>query len=270
MLTNIRQFGTFEIILLFQELDFTVPGYFREKYPECSIFVYTDMRLDRSYIPSIKPHLLWQFFKEDPSRENEQYFYIDSDLIFREWPDFSKLGASKDTWVSSDCSGYIGYEYINSREKGPEIASKLAEICGITLDRLKNAPGAGAQWVITNPTAAFWERVYDDSMAIHHYFQPLDSNIQKWTAEMWAQLFGTIREGKKVKIHKELDFIRPTDDVAEWDKVKILHNAGVLGSEEMFYKGKYVDVLPFGEDFSYVNPKKASIKYVQAIEKVVR
>jgi len=166
--------------------------------------------------------------------------------------------------------GYIGYDYITRCDKGAEIASKMAEICGITLDQLKNTPGAGAQWVIQNPTAAFWERSYRDSMTIHHYFQSLDSNIQKWTAEMWAQLFGMTREGIEVVInHEELDFCTPTDPVERWDEVKILHNSGVTGGGDMFFKGEWDGRSPIGQDFSRVRTDKATIKYVQAIQKVV-
>lgn len=264
-----RQFGNFEVVLLFKEKDFTVPGFFRKNYPECSIFTFTDNRDDISYIPSIKPYLFWQYLKADPAREQETYIYIDSDIIFREWPKWDELGVDSKTWITSDCSGYIGYNYVASRRKGAEIASKMAEICGITLEQLKNTPGGGAQWLIKNPTAAFWERAYHDSNRIYSYFQTVNSDIQKWTAEMWAPLFGMIREGITVKIDKELDFCRPTDPVEKWDQVKILHNAGVTGSGDMFFKGQYTDYMPWGENFDYVRKDKATIKYVEAIEKVI-
>lgn len=269
LLTNIRQFGNFEVILLFSERDFTVPGYFRKKYPECSVFTFTDNRDDTSYIPSIRPYLWWQFLKENPEAEHETYLYIDSDIIFREFPHCATLGVNPKRWVSSNCAGYIGYDYIKKCTRGDEIAIKMAEICGITLDQLKATPGAGAQWVIENPTAAFWERSYYDSNLIHHYFQTVDSNIQKWTAEMWAQLFGMTREGIEVVIDKELDFCLPTDPIEKWDTVKIMHNAGVLGSEEMFFKGMYADTKPFGDNFDYVRRDRVSRKYVEAIEKVI-
>lgn len=270
LLTNMRQFGTFEVILLFKESDFTVPGFFRKKYPECSVFTFSDGRDDKSYIPSIRPYLWWQYLKQHPEAEQETYIYIDSDIIFREWPDWASLNVGPKRWISSDCSGYIGYDYVNSRTNGPEIASKMAEICGISLEQMKATPGAGAQWLIQNPTAAFWERSYNDSNRIHHYFKGVNSNIQKWTAEMWAQLFGMTREGIEVVIdHKELDFCLPTDDVAKWDTVKILHNAGVTGSGDMFFKGLYDQTSPLGQDFSGVRKDKATIKYVEALQKVL-
>jgi hypothetical protein len=270
LLTNIRQFGQFEVVLLFTENNYTVPGYFRKKYPECSVFVYPE-RDNRSYIPSVRPYLWSRYLADDPAREQEDYFYIDADIIFREWPDFATLGFDEHTWVGSHCKGYIAWDdYLNKLENADTIVGRMAEICGITLDQAKALPGAGAQWVISHPTAAYWRRVYDDSNAIHSYFENLDNTIQKWTAEMWAQLYGMARIGVDVKISPELDFIMPTNPVEDWDKVKIYHNAGVTNMQpDLFFKGAYIDKPPFGKDFSHVNRQKASIKYVDAIKKVV-
>lgn len=269
LLTNLRQFGTFEVILLFTEHDFTVPIYFRKKYPECSVFTFSDRRDDTSYIPSVRPYLWWKFLQTYPEAENETYIYVDSDIIFREWPDFDSLGVTPKHWVASNCSGYIGYDYLVSREKGPEIVQSLADICGITIDQLKATPGAGAQWVIQNPTAAFWKRSYEDSNRIYRYFQPLKSDVQKWTAEMWAQLFGMTREGIAVEISPELNFCTATDDIKRWDEVKIMHNAGVTGSGDMFFKGLYDTTSPLGQDFSGVRKDKVTWKYVEALAKVI-
>lgn len=268
LLTNIRQFTDAEVILLFSERDFTIPVEFRRDWG-CSVFTFTDNRDDPSYIPSIRPYLWWQYLADNPEAEKETYLYIDSDIIFREWLDFSKLKAGPKKWYSSDCSSYIGYEYVMSRQNGPQIALEMARICGISLDQLKNTPGAGAQWVIKNPTAAFWKRSYEDSNKIHHYFEGVESDIQKWTAEMWAQLFGMTREGITIEITPELNFCLPTDDVAKWDEVKILHNAGVTEPGDMFYKGMYDKISPLGRDFSYIRTDKATIKYVNALQKVV-
>lgn len=274
LLTNLKSLGNeHEVVLLFSKpdgeiYDSTVPSYLANKYG-CSVFVYDDKRENKRYIPSIKPYLFYRYLDEDSAREQESYFYIDSDLLFRELPDFATLGANEQTWVGSDCHSYIDYNYIVNCRQGPKIAAKLAEITGITLDQMKATPGAGAQWLITNPTAEFWLRVYKDSNKIYEYLEFVNSDIQKWTAEMWAQIFGTVRIGKTVTISKEIDFCMPTDNISRWDEVKILHNAGVTGSGEMFFKGQYVHHQPFGEDFSAVRRDKASFRYVEAVESVV-
>jgi hypothetical protein len=268
LLTNIRQFSDIEVILLFSEHNFAVPIYFRKKYG-CSVFVYPDRRDNKFYIPSIRPYLWWQYLKEHPEAEAETYLYTDSDIIYREWPDFAGLGVTPQRWVASDCSGYIGYDYIMRCQNGARIAERMAQITGITLDQLKATVGAGAQWVIDRPTATFWERAYRDSNAIRLMFEGVDSDIQQWTAEMWAQLYGMVREGVEVAISHELDFCLPTDPIGRWDEVKIMHNAGVTESGELFFKGEWDTRSPLGQDFSHVRRDRVSAKYVEAMGKVV-
>lgn len=267
LLANIRQFGDFDVVLLFTRHDDTVPQYLADKYG-ARCFVYEDRRTDKSYIPSVRPWLLWQYLKGDPAREQEQYFYIDADIIFREWPDFATLSSDPKMVPGSDCDSYIGYDYLISRRNGQDIVNNMATICGITPEQMYGVPGIGAQILLNQPKAEFWRRAYNDSNAIYEYFRWVDSDVQKWTAEMWAQQWGWVRDGIRPVIATELDFCRPTDDLIVWDTVKIMHNAGVLGSEELFFKGKYVDTMPFDDDLSYVNPKKVSIKYVEAIKNV--
>lgn len=266
LLTNIKQFADFEVILLFTQNDDTVPQYLADKYG-ARCFVYADRRIDKSYIPSVRPWLLWQYFKRHP--EPEQYFYIDSDVIFREWPKLGSLAADPTHWYGSDCSGYIAVDYILNCERGMEIAQRMAQITGINVEQMKGVPGIGAHLLLTNPTAAFWERAYDDSNKIWHYFETIDSNIQKWTAEMWAQLWGMVREGITPVTNSELDFCMATDNVKMWDVVKIMHNAGAIDDHELFFKGKYVEKTPFEDNLDYVRKDRVSSKYVEAIKSVI-
>lgn len=269
LLSNVRQFTDMEVVLLFVEKDFTVPTHFRKA--GCSVFVYPE-RPDASYIPSIRPYLLWQYLREDPAREQEQYFYIDSDIIFREWP--ALPGQSSGMVQGASCDGYIGYEYIAQCSRGPEIASKMAEICGITVEQMKNVPGIGAQLILDGPKADFWKRCYEDSNTLYHYLESLEesTNIQKWTSEMWVQLWGWVRENKAVMVNDELAFCLPTDPISRWNEVKILHNAGVQAtmSGELFWKGQYDKTSPLGRNFDWVNPAKCSYYYAQAVQKVLR
>lgn len=270
LLTNIKQFTDMEVVLLFKEQDFTVPIRLRDKYG-CSVFVYTDTRDDVDYLPSIRPWLLWQYLKEDKTREREQYFYIDSDVIFREWPHFATLAKKGKRVVGSNCDGYIGYEYIKSTKNGEEIAAKMAMVCGITVEQMKGVPGIGAHLILNQPTAEFWQRAYKDSVTLYHYLETVDSDIQKWTAEMWAQLWGWVREGYKIEMPSELDFCKPTEPIKRWDEVKIMHNAGVTDdlANQLFFKGAFTHFPPFGQDFSFVRKDRVSHKYVEAIKKVV-
>lgn len=268
LLTNIRQFSDMEIILLFTEHDFTVPAYFRKKYG-CGIFTFTDRRDDTSYIPSVRPWLLWQYFNQHPAATAETYFYIDSDIVFREWPDFATLDLQPDTIYGADCSGYLSHDYLATVEHGPDIIQRMVEIAGITTEQMKGVPGIGAQLVFSGLPADFWERSYRDSNAIYHMLERTGGNVQKWTAEMWAQLWGWVRENKKIVQTDELAFCLPTDDIKRWDEVKILHNAGVTGPGKLFFKGQYDHTSPLGKDFNYVPKDKCSSKYVEAMAKVI-
>lgn len=266
LLANIRQFTNMEVVLLFTEHDFTVPAHFRDA--GCSVFVYQDKRDDGSYIPSVRPWLLWQYFAEDPSRCDETYFYIDSDIIFREWIDFATLPISDETVVGSDVSHYLNYDYVASRTNADAVLDAMTEICGVTREQMQGVPGIGAHIVLKNFSPEFWKRCYFDSNKLYHAFEGIETNLQKWTAEMWAQQWGWVREGKTLIADPQLDFCLPTDDLKRWDEVKILHNAGILAtmSHEYFFKGQYVDYSPLGKNFDWVRQDKCTIRYVEAIQ----
>lgn len=271
LLANIRQFTDMEVVLLFTEKDFTVPIHFRKK-PRCSVFVFTDKREDAEYLPSVRPWLLWQYFEQHPEAQDETYFYIDSDVIFREWPDFATFDLSDKTVSGGDCDKYIGHDYIAQCKNGANIVQEMAAICGITPEQMVGVPGIGAHIVFKNFTSEFWKRCYFDSNTIYHMLERADSNIQSWTAEMWAQQWGWVREGYNVVNHSDLDFCKPTDPIAEYDKFKILHNAGVLPKDSniMFYKGQYTEYSPIGKKFDWVSPDFASKRYAEAVEKVLQ
>src|SRR5699024_4742792 len=104
---------------------------------------------------------------------------------------------------------------------------------------------------------------------IYNYFKNLDSNIQKWTAEMWAQRWNMIYFNVGHRVVDEMEFCWATDPINRWDETKIMHNAGVTEKDkDLFFKGKYVKQSPFDDDLSFVNKERVSIKYVEAIEKV--
>lgn len=272
LLTNIRSMDTeTPIVLLFLEEDFTVPIHLRNKYPGVEIHVYPDKRSDKIYLPAIRPYLCWNYFSEFPEAEKEDYFQIDSDVIFRRLPDWSKMPLDSKVCWASDCAGYISYDYIMACTQGPLIMSKMVEHFGLTEDAIKAIPAGGAQWLIAKPTAKLWLDMYKHSISLRNILSDVDSNIQKWTAEMWAELYDLVRLGWEVKISPELEFCRPTDDVELWDSVTMLHNAGVVAdqSHKLFYKGAYLNRGPFKSNFDYVDKSKASIKYVKAIQKVV-
>ena len=247
--------------------------YIVRRWPKIEVLMYNDLRDDKNYIANIRPYLWYCYLSENPKREHETYFQIESDIIFRKLPNYNKIKVSPNEWYGSDCGGYIDYQYLKSVRMGDEIIANFANIIGISIEEIRNTPGAGAHWIMQNPTADYWLKVYQDCTKLWNYLEPIDSNIQKWTAEMWAQLLNAPYFGINFNLTRELDFCRPTDDIRMWDKVNIMHNAGVLReqSEYLFFKGdgKYNYKMPFDDDLSYVRRDRVSSKYVDAIKKVV-
>lgn len=258
------------IILLFSKHDDDVPKHLKAEYG-IETHVYRDDRDDKRYIPSIKPYLWWKFLEENPKRQSEMYFYMDSDVIFRRVP--RPRGVKPDRWLCSDCNGYLNLDYIKSRKHGDKIIDRMCQIIGVTrrsIETINNNSG-GAQWVIKNPTAAYWKKVYNDSTKLYRYFKSIDTDLQKWTAEMWSQLWNMMYFNIGPQISKELNFCWATDDVKRWNEVKIYHNAGVTADmKDLFFKGKYTSRTPFDDDLSFVDKNKAQIKYIEAIKKVSR
>lgn len=263
-----------EVLVLFADVGPTsrpVFSYIMDRYPQAEVHVYQDTRKNKSYSATYRPFLWYCYLSEDPSREQDDYFQVESDVIFRELPDFSKIPYDEHTWYGSDCSSYIDYEYLRNVEKGEEIVTMFARILGVDRVIIERAEGVGAHWVLSKPTAEYWLKVMHDCNRLHAYLQPLNSNIQKWTAEMWAQLYNAPYFGIEQKISKELDFCVATDHISRWDDVKIYHNAGVVGSDmkTLFYKGAYYQSEPFGQNLDWVNRDKCSRKYIEAIKTVM-
>lgn len=282
-LTNLIDLGVKpkDIVLLFavndndRGIDSSIPSYFEDKYG-VETHSYQDTREDKEYIPSIKPFLWWKFLEEDPAREGESYFYMDCDVIFRELPDLDGLGASDKVWLCSDTNSYLSPEYIKS--KGGTLFEDMQDIVGVDVSDYDGKSG-GAQWLITNPSADYWRKVYEDCTPLYEYMKNEESRlvrkygagyvpIQKWTAEMWAQLWNLKLFGVEPKIVKELDFCMAPDPIQRWYDTKIYHNAGASEHDRtLFFKGKWVNEGPFNADHSNVSKEKCSYKYVEAIQK---
>ena len=282
LLNNLKElhFPLEDVVLLFAGNNDAYEAYFKRSFG-VEAHTYPDKRADKSYIPSIKPYLWWKFLQENASREHEAYFYIDSDVIFRELPDFDSLGVTDKFWQCSDTLGYTNYDYLSSRPYGKEITQHMAQTAGVSLDSIKQANNGqgGAQWLICNPKADYWHDVYTVSNEFYKYFKSipdktndnpkLDGGLQIWCAEMYAQLWMLPKYGITPVVSNELSFSWATDNISNWDKHKIFHNAGVTADmKDLFYKGAYIDRDPFDVDFSYVNPDKCSMKYVEAIKGV--
>lgn len=246
-------------------------------YNYVRFFFYDDTREKPKYISSIRPHLLAKHFKAHQYLEKEVIFYHDCDILFTK-PYDASIFEGDDTWYVSDTVSYIGYNYIKS--KGDDILKKMCEVVGIDeqvlIDNELNS--GGAQYIMKNIDYKYWEEVYRDSEnlfikisamnVIKKKNDPKYHEIQIWCADMWAVLWNGWKRGNNIRVHKSLDFSWSTSDIKDWDSKGIYHNAGVTEeSKNMFFKGNYINSLPYKTDL-VLDGKVCSTKYYEYIQKI--
>ena len=259
-----------------------------------NIHSYKDERVNKRYIPSIKPFLLYKWLEQYP-QYGKCFFLHDADIIFRELPDFEKM-LNDDICYLSDTIGYIGYDYIMdccrryesqhpTSEKG-QLLKEMADTIGISVDLIKENQknSGGGQYIIKNTDYKLWEKIYLDSFTLYNnmliYQRKFPINpgqIQFWTAEMWSVLWNLWLHNFKTKVVNELSFSWATDNVDVYKKHSILHMAGVTDDlkKTKFYKGEYINIDPIQkliEDptyFDYVDTKSSTIKYIEVMRSYI-
>ena len=259
-----------------------------------NIHSYKDERLNKRYIPSIKPFLLYKWLEQYP-QYGKCFFLHDADIIFRELPDFDNM-LNDDICYLSDTIGYIGYEYIMdccrryesqhpTLEKG-QLLKEMADTIGISVELIKENQknSGGGQYIIKNTDHKLWEKIYLDSPTLYNnmlVFQrkfPINpGQIQFWTAEMWSVLWNLWDNDFKTKIVDELGFSWATDNIEKYEKYPILHMAGVTDDLKTtkFYKGEFINVDPIEKlrkdpnFFDYVDKKSSTIKYIEVMKSYI-
>lgn len=246
-----------------------------QRYNTVRFFFYNDTRNAPEYISSIRPNILKQHFTAHPYLKDEAIFYHDCDIVFTKSVDWNKF-LDDDIWYLSDTRFYIGAEYIKSKKFG--IYDSMCEIVGLDPDipEQNELNSGGAQYIMKNIDAKYWEKVEHDCEELYKYFkQHLKEHpqtkeyhpIQMWTADMWAVLWNGWYFGHEVKVVPEMEFAWPTQGLDMWDKCTIFHNAGVVGNteEKLFYKGMYQQKTPYDIKIENYDDKRGTIKYVEAI-----
>ncbi len=276
---NVRSLCNYEVILLFDNQNPQFADHFAQ-YENVSCFFYKDNREKPIYTSSIRPFLWVQFLKENPNMMDEDFFYVDSDIIFREMIDFDSLDFNEKKYLASPTIGYLGPQYIIG--KGEFYLEEMAHIIGISMEQAASylEDCGGAQWIISKPSVEFWEKVYHDCEALYRYFllaevmlrsqgetERLKNPIQKWCTDMWALLWNTAYFHIEVETPAELEFCWPFQQISEWDRVKILHDSGVTiqNKGKLFCKGKFYCKSPFDEENIEYDPTLCTMKYVEAI-----
>jgi hypothetical protein len=246
----------------------------RLKYPTIVFGLYDDSRESRVYISSLRPNILKQHFKKYPELSNHAIFYHDCDIAFTKPVSWDHL-LNDEVWYLSDTQSYIGARYIKS--KGLNILQEMCDIVGISSDKVDSEEhnSGGAQYILKNITPEFWGKVEHDSEELTKYFItkameyktiPDYHPIQSWTADMWAVLWNGWYFGHEIKVVPEMNFCWPTNQVMEWGRNAIYHNAGVVSSSTgMFYKAQYTQSAPFDIQLDSFDTKYCSYRYAQEI-----
>lgn len=236
-------------------------------YPEAEFHFYKDEGdLDKYlpiYIPILRPWTLWRHFKENPDLSSKAIFYCDSDVVFTK--DFNiDAFIEDDICYLSNTNSYINATYFESKErdvlpnkleeyKTRDILGELMSLIGLEKQIAydNNDHSGGAQYLLKEVDATFWNKVMNDSMMIRTYLQKVNKDFfesegkgyQSWCADMWAVLWNLWFRGQETKVIKEMNFSWATDPIERLEENMIFHNAGIVsphnGTYNCFYKGKY-------------------------------
>ena len=263
----------------------------KKKYPD-NIFWYKDTRENKSYIPSIRPHILSKYFKEYP--EGKNVFYHDSDIFIVDLPKF-ELMLNDDIAYLSDTRSYISFDYLkkcSARYKTKhnelddlDIFNKMCKIIDIDPNIVKNNQNntGGAQYLLKNIDWQYWDRCEKKCNELHIFFNdyvkryPINHHIQKWCVDMWVVLWEYWKMNKKTKIHKDLDFSWATGTINDYNSKKIFHLAGITNknNKDKFHKAKYnkknifIEYINDPNIFNHISPKNATYEYIKILKEYV-
>lgn len=244
-------------------------------YPARFFFYNDDRPAPIYYISSVRPWILAKHFANHPYLENHTIFYHDCDIALTKPIDFASLEKGEECY-GSDVRWYISYNYIMG--KGQDILDRMCEIVGISQDIVKNNElnCIGAQYVLKGINQEFWLNVYQHSERLFKEITTMNKvkkqgnpsyhELQIWCADMWALLWNLWKRGQSTLTKTELSFSWGTSTEQDWNNHAIFHNAGVTGPNQgLFYKGSYMQKLPFGENLE-IKDGTASKKYYELIK----
>lgn len=246
---------------------------------EVSFFAYPDLRKVSNYKSSIRPHIISQHFRAHPHLQQEIIFYHDSDILFRCLPDEAVL-LENETWYASNTRSYLGLQYLTDNGS-PKLLEEMCAAAGITSAMVEHNDhhAGGAQYVLKQCTAAFWEELETVAEKIYLLISSFNAErglskaeaeyagVQAWCADMWALWWLALKHGVDFQTHPELDFCWADSDVEIWQKKKILHYTGSVGKDNtaIFRKAKYAFYPPFLEDHSMISHDTCSIEVIRMI-----
>lgn len=254
---------------------------------EASFFIYPDLRENKTYQPSIRPHILKQHFEKYQNLKRKTTFYIDSDVLFSRIP---SVDLSNKVCYVSNTRNYLDSKYI-IKQGSIYLLRDMAEVVGLPvktiIDNDKNA--GGAQYILKGVDHKFWEKVEKNSNEIHEVisiystqqlkeevgtasvrFQEKTLGAMSWCSDMWAVLWNLWCLGREVKIDSELDFSWPSTSIAQWQKKAILHYTGASKTKfNVFRKANYKWFSPwFDSALLHISRRTCSWIVCQKIFKI--
>lgn len=271
----------YQVILGYDEIQPTNFEFLRQKYPLVELYYYKDQRKNKSYIPSIQPHLLYQHFTYFPELGKEIFLLIDTDICFTDKELNLSTLLENDTIYMSDTSSYLDPKYVDS--KGDDLLACMCSISQINelKVREKAAHHGGAQYLLKNMTASFWQKVELDSVKIYKYLtnsaemyrskstSEKYTPIQAWTASMWSIIYNLIYFDYEFEVHSDLSFSWPSNPIIEWQNKSIYHNAGVVNNvSKMFFKGEFLNKRPT-VDLEKLNNEVCNFKYAELVSEAL-
>lgn len=275
-------------------------------YPDVEFRIYKDedniSKLISVYIPILRPYTLWRYWKDVPEMKEKAVFYYDNDVLLTDKFNIDKY-IDDDVCYVSDTNSYINATYFDSKIKDVkpdkleeykkiDVLAEATKIVGITREiaEKNNMHSGGAQYLLKNIDAEFWNKMLSDVLNIRiylqnninkQYFESEDKGFQSWCADMWALLWGLWARGIDVKVINEMGFAWAPDPIEKLNTHPIYHNAGITGEEmnniPYFYKGKYhMGANPFNDPHLQVvlnnemSKKKCTWFYANALNKLGR
>lgn len=233
---------------------------------------FDDTRGIRNYNASIKPWLMFKYFRDYPSED--VWCYLDSDVIFTKPFDFAPFEGIKHRFYGSDTKSYTGVEYIKS--KGEQLFYELCNIGIADPKQLESCTGweIGAQYIFQGANAAFWHDVYEKSSLVYKHSEDTKDkykpegqySIQSWCSEMYYTQWAAMKFGYNPEITKLLDFAWSNWRESDWDKFPIWHNAGQTKEDGIHFCKITYQSSPFRKEIKVSN-ESSSIHFVELIRR---
>lgn len=220
------------------------------------VIVWDDWRSNRIYNPSMKPGLVGQYLKANPT--NERLMVIDPDVI----PTGRPLPKGKSEVIfGTDTDWYTGPDWLKS--KG--VWDLLCKVLDTDPEMAASFKGIGAQYIFQNVPGEFWLEVSEKSTLAFDLLRNHPVDAQPWCAEMYVTHILAAKHGYKPTVRDEMSMVWANGPIEDWGRNGFYHNAGVTKpSKDHFYKGAY-QFSPFDKDIK-VSEDSASKGYVDFIE----